>query len=286
MFDDQSKVLYVRLQYGSLLPYEIQERDIPFVPIDLSRIVYRPNEGAGSDNVEMVFCDNWLLGHLLRHVLLSMDSFFESHGLNWSPSNEIRERLPSEDRTCSERATLELLSFSFPHDPMVQFNVRRLKAAIARFFHDSSGAMKFYVLIHLNGELSCILRDSLWNVVLSANDCCINNLYAGRDVELAVEEMSTAMDANIANRQKMLFSDVKTSAVDPKQQRTLTSILKRGTKTNVGNVVMPPPASVPPGMVSNEKPFQHPPGAQPGHPASGRSSATDANLDTRHETRR
>jgi hypothetical protein len=61
MFDDQSKVLYVRLQYGSLLPYEIQEWDIPFVPIDLSRIVYRPDEGTGSDNVEMAFCNNWLL---------------------------------------------------------------------------------------------------------------------------------------------------------------------------------------------------------------------------------
>jgi hypothetical protein len=117
VFDDQSKVLYVRLQYGSLLPYEIQEWDIPFVPIDLSRIVYCPDEGAGSENVEMAFRDDWLLGHLLPHVLLSMDSFFESHGLDWSPSDEIRERLPSEDRTCSERATLELLSFSSPMTP-------------------------------------------------------------------------------------------------------------------------------------------------------------------------
>jgi hypothetical protein len=50
-------------------------------------------------------------------------------------------------------------------------------------------------------------------------------------VESAVEEMSTAMDAHIADRQKMLFSDVKTLAVDPKQQRAPTSILKRGTKT-------------------------------------------------------
>jgi hypothetical protein len=84
VFDDQSKVLYVRL-----LPYEIQEWDIPFVPIDLSRIVYRPDEGAGSDNVEMAFRNDWLLGHLLPRVLLSMDSFFESHGLDWSPSDEI-----------------------------------------------------------------------------------------------------------------------------------------------------------------------------------------------------
>jgi hypothetical protein len=91
MFDNQSKVLYVRLQYGSLLPYEIQERDIPFVPIDLSRIVYRPDEGTRSDNVEMAFRDDWLLGHLLPRVLLGMDSFFESHGLDWSPSDEIRE---------------------------------------------------------------------------------------------------------------------------------------------------------------------------------------------------
>jgi hypothetical protein len=169
---------------------------------------------------------------------------------------------------------------------MVQFNVRRLKAAIARFFHDSSGATKFYVLIHLNGELSHILRDSLQNVVLSANDRCINDLYAGQDVESAVEEMSAAMDADITDRQKMLFSDVKTSAADPKQQHTPTSILKRGTKTDVGNVVTPPPASVPPGMVSDEKPFQRPPSAQPGHPASGRSSATGANLDARHENKK
>jgi hypothetical protein len=91
MFDDQSKVLYVRLQYGSLLPYEIQEWDIPFVPIDLSRIIYHPNEGAGSDNVEMAFRDDWLLGHLLPRVLLGLDSFCESHGLDWSPSDEIRE---------------------------------------------------------------------------------------------------------------------------------------------------------------------------------------------------
>jgi hypothetical protein len=168
---------------------------------------------------------------------------------------------------------------------MVQFNVRRLKAAIARFFHDSSSTTKFYVLIHLNGELSRILCDSLRNVVLSANDRCINDLYARRDVESAVKEMSAAMDADITDRQKTLFSDVKTLAADPKQQRAPTSILKRRTKTDVGNVVMPP-ASVPPGMVSNEKPFQHPPGAQPGHPASGRSSATDANLDACHENKK
>jgi hypothetical protein len=106
-------------------------------------------------------------------------------------------------------------------------------------------------------------------------------------VESAVEEMSATMDANIADRQKMLFSDVKTSAADPKQQRTPTSILKRGTKTDVGNVVTPP-ASVPPEMVriSDEKPFQRPPGAQPGHPASRRSSATDANLDASHENKK
>jgi hypothetical protein len=100
VFDNQSKVLYVRLQYGSLLPYEIQEQDILFVPIDLSRIVYRPDEGAGSDNVEMAFRDDWLLGHLMPRVLLGMDSCFESHGLDWSPSDEIREQLPSEDCTC------------------------------------------------------------------------------------------------------------------------------------------------------------------------------------------
>jgi hypothetical protein len=103
LFDDQSKVLYVRLQYyGSLLPYETQEWDIPFVPIDLSRIIYHPDEGARSDNMEMAFRDDWLLGHLLPHVLLGMDSFFESHGLHWSPSNKIREQLPSEDCTCSK----------------------------------------------------------------------------------------------------------------------------------------------------------------------------------------
>jgi hypothetical protein len=137
---------------------------------------------------------------------------------------------------------------------MVQFNVRRLKAAVAHFFCDNSCATKFYVFIHLNGELSRILRDSLRNVVLSTNDRCINHLYAGRDVESAVEEMSTAMDADIADSQKTLFSDVKTSVVDPKQQRAPTSILKRGTKTNDGNVVTPP-ASLPPGMASDEKPF-------------------------------
>ncbi len=63
-------MLYVRLQYGSLLLYEIHEQDIPFIPIDLSRIVYYPNEGAGLDNVEMAFHDDWLLGHRLPHVLL------------------------------------------------------------------------------------------------------------------------------------------------------------------------------------------------------------------------
>jgi hypothetical protein len=57
----------------------------------------------------MAFHNNWLLGHLLPCVLLGMDSFFESHGLNWSPLDKIQERLPSEDRTCSKRATLELL---------------------------------------------------------------------------------------------------------------------------------------------------------------------------------
>jgi hypothetical protein len=101
-------------------------------------------------------------------------------------------------------------------------------------------------------------------------------------MELVVKEMSATMDANIMDRQKTLFSYVKTLAVDPKQQRAPTSILKLGTKTDVGNVVMPP-ASLPPGMVSNEKPFQHPPLTQHGHPASGRSSAAD--LDERHENK-
>jgi hypothetical protein len=91
VFDDQSKVLYVRLQYGSLLLYEVQEQDIPFIPIHLSRIIYRPDEVAGSDNVEMAFRDDWLMGHLLPHVLLGMDSFCESHGLDWSPSDKVRE---------------------------------------------------------------------------------------------------------------------------------------------------------------------------------------------------
>jgi hypothetical protein len=36
----------------------------------------------------------------------------------------------------------------------------------------------------------------------------------------------------------------------------------------------------------DEKPFQHPPGAQPGHPASGQSSVTDANLEACHENKR
>jgi hypothetical protein len=73
-------------------------------------------------------------------------------------------------------------------------------------------------------------------------------------VESAVEEMSTAIDVAIVDSQKMLFSNVKTLVVDPKQQCALTSILKRGTKTDVGKVVTPP-ASLPPEMVSDEKPF-------------------------------
>jgi hypothetical protein len=153
------------------------------------------------------------------------------------------------------------------------------------FFHDNSGATKFYVFIHLNGELSCILRNSLQNVVLSTNDDCINDLHARQDVELAVEEMSATMDVAIADSQKTLFSNVKTSVVDPKQQRALTSILKCGTKTDVGKVVTPP-ASLPPEMVSDEKPFQCPPSAQHGHPASGWSSTTDANLDVRQDDKK
>jgi hypothetical protein len=104
-------------------------------------------------------------------------------------------------------------------------------------------------------------------------------------VELAVEEMSAAMDVAIVDSQKMLFSNVKTLVVDPKQQRALTSILKRGTKTDVGKVVTPP-ASLPPEMLSDEKPFQCPPGTQHGYPASGRSSMTDANLDARHDDKK
>jgi hypothetical protein len=68
-------VLYLTFQYESLLPFEIQEWDIAFIPIELSRIVYRPDEGTGLDNVEMAFRNDWLLGHLLPRVLLSMDSF-------------------------------------------------------------------------------------------------------------------------------------------------------------------------------------------------------------------
>jgi hypothetical protein len=73
--------------------------------------------------------------------------------------------------------------------------------------------------------------------LIESNDRCINNLYAGRDVESAVEEMSAAMDADIVDSPKMLFSDVKTLVADPKQQHALTGILKRGMKTDVGNVV-------------------------------------------------
>jgi hypothetical protein len=36
-------------------------------------------------------------------------------------------------------------------------------------------------------------------------------------------------------------------------------------------------------MVSDEKPFQHPPGAQHGHPVSGQSWTTDTNLDALHD---
>jgi hypothetical protein len=214
------------------LPYEIQERDIPFVPIDLSRIVYHPNEGAGSDNVKMAFRDNWLLGHLLPCVLFGMDSFFESHGLDWSSSNEIQEQLPSEDRTCSEQATLELLSFSFPHNPMVQFNVRRLRVAIARFFHDSSVRRSSMSLSTSMGNSPASF------VTLSKMSCCLPMTAVSTTcmpdkthVESAVEEMSAAMDVAIADSQKMLFSNVKTSVVDPKQQRAPTSILKCRTKT-------------------------------------------------------
>jgi hypothetical protein len=167
---------------------------------------------------------------------------------------------------------------------MVQFNVRRLKAAVAQFFRDCSGATKFYVFIHFNGEVARILRDSLRNVVLSTNDRCINNLYAGRDMELAVEEISATMDAIITDSQKTLFSEMKTPVADSKQQRTPTSILKRGTKTDVGNVVTPP-AGLPSEMVS-DKPFQHPPDAQHGHPASGRSSTTEANLDASNDDKK
>jgi hypothetical protein len=40
-------------------------------------------------------------------------------------------------------------------------------------------------------------------------------------------------------------------------------------------------------MVSGDgKPFQCPPGAQHGHPASGWSSATDTNLDARHDDKK
>jgi hypothetical protein len=47
-----------------------------------------------------------------------------------------------------------------------------------------------------------------------------------------------------------------------------------------------PPASLPPEMVSDEKPFQCPPSAQHGHPASVWSSTTDANLDARHRDKK
>jgi hypothetical protein len=90
--------------------------------------------------------------------------------------------------------------------------------------------------------------------------------------------MSAVMDADIADSWKTLFSDVKTS-VKPKRQHARTSILKCGTKTDVGNVVMPPAGLPTEVMVSDEKPFQCPPNAQHGHPASGRSSTTDGNLD-------
>jgi hypothetical protein len=100
-------------------------------------------------------------------------------------------------------------------------------------------------------------------------------------VELpAVEEMSATMDVAIVDSQKMLFSNVKTLVVDPKQQRAPTSILKRGTKTDVGKLVMPP-ASLPLEMVSDEKPFQRPPSAQHGHPASGQSSTTETPISMR-----
>jgi hypothetical protein len=50
--------------------------------------------------------------------------------------------------------------------------------------------------------------------------------------------------------------------------------------------VVMPPVSLPPEMVSDEKPFQCPPGAQHGHPAAGRSLMTDANLDACHHDKK
>jgi hypothetical protein len=55
MFDGQSMVLYVWLQYGSLLPYDVQEWDIPFILIELSRLVYLTSTGDELANVEMTF---------------------------------------------------------------------------------------------------------------------------------------------------------------------------------------------------------------------------------------
>jgi hypothetical protein len=55
----------------------------------LSRLVYLTSTGDELANVEMTFHDDWLLGHLLPHVLLSIDSFFKSNGINYSTSFDI-----------------------------------------------------------------------------------------------------------------------------------------------------------------------------------------------------
>ena len=149
-FVDDDKTVYLQLQYGSLLSDEVQHRDVPFVPIELSKLVSGDGDGSLVD-----FREDWFMLDVLPRVLRSLDSFLESRGL--SIELDIREMLPDSDPSFASIEMCSLMSFSTPDRPLARFNVRKLKRALANFSLDDSGATEFYILMHFHGKIERVL---------------------------------------------------------------------------------------------------------------------------------
>ena len=230
-FVDDEKFLYIQLQYGSLISQECQERDVPYASISLRKLLDTVDTGTQ-------FHDGWFLRQIIPLVLQSMDAFFDSLNIRPITGELVADYLPSEDTPFDDPEIMHGMSFSLPERPTAGFNARKLKRAILHF-HDDPDSTDFYIYMRFLGKVDSVIRDAFRNV-LTTNDRCIDDLYQGRDVNSAVEEMSAAMDREMDATKKTVFSDSQTPASDKQDHPKIpTGILKRPANDD-GNVVTPP----------------------------------------------
>lgn len=263
-FVDDEKTLHIQLQYGSLISPERQDRDVPYVGIDIQRILSRMVE----DGVD--FADGWFLSHVMRPVLGSLDTFLESFGVD-ALSSEIEQYLPVENAPYDHHDILSMTSFALPERPTAQFNVRKLKRAIMRF-HDDPDSTEFYLHMRLTGIIESRVREVLARPVLSTNEKCIDDLFEDGDVSAAVDEMSAAMDRELGDRTTTFSANVKQPS-DTTKPTAGPRILKRSsTVGSLAHVMVSPPVDA----TASEKKGSLRPFADSGHvKRSGRSRADD-----------